>query len=127
VRDLQRRNGHGLGRTPTRDPATRPRRPARRRGSGPRGADAIVIANLADFPAAALRSLGLEAVHPDDFLLDQLDFSPPAILQAIHEQAAHTKKPPLTPRDLITPLDRTGIPGLADEPLRLMATPLARP
>jgi hypothetical protein len=35
------------------------------------GADAIITANLADFPATALGPLGLEAVHPDDFLLDQ--------------------------------------------------------
>jgi hypothetical protein len=36
-------------------------------------ADAIVTMNRADFPAAALNPLMLEAVHPDDFLLDQLD------------------------------------------------------
>ena len=41
------------------------------------GANAIITANLADFPATALRPFGLEAVHPDDFLLDQLDLSPP--------------------------------------------------
>jgi hypothetical protein len=91
------------------------------------GADAIVTANLADFPAAALSPLGLEAVHPDDFLLDQLDLSPPTILQVIREQAAHTKKPPLTPHDLTTLLGRAGIPGFADELLRLMSTPLDHP
>jgi hypothetical protein len=36
-------------------------------------AQAIITANLADFPAAALGPLGLESVHPDNFLLDQLD------------------------------------------------------
>ena len=44
--------------------------------------------NAKDVPAAALAPLGLEAVHPDDFLLDQLDLSPPTILQVIREQAA---------------------------------------
>jgi hypothetical protein len=91
------------------------------------GADAIVTANLTDFPAAALSPLALEAVHPDNFLLDQLDLSPPTILQVIHEQAAHTKKPPLTPRDLATLLGRAGLPGFADELLRLMSTPLDHP
>jgi PIN domain-containing protein len=88
------------------------------------GADAIVTANLADFPASTLGPLGLRVVHPDDFLLDQLDLSPPTILQVIHEQAARTRKPPLTPRDLATLLGRAGLPGFADELLRLMSDPL---
>ena len=88
------------------------------------GADAIVTANLADFPAAALSPLGLEAVHPDDFLLDQLDLSPPTLLELIREQAARTRRPPLTPPDLATLLGRAGVPGFADEILRLMANPL---
>jgi hypothetical protein len=44
------------------------------------GAQGIITANAKDFPATALAPLGLEAVHPDDFLLDQLDLSPPTIL-----------------------------------------------
>ena len=88
------------------------------------GAQAIITANAKDFPAAALAPLGLEAVHPDDFLLDQLDLSPPTILQVIREQAARTRRPPLTPRDLATLLGRAGVPGFADELLRRMASPL---
>ena len=88
------------------------------------GAQAIITANAKDFPAAALAPLGLEAVHPDDFLLDQLDLSPPTILQVIREQAALTRRPPLTPRDLATLLGRAGVPGFADELLRRMASPL---
>jgi len=88
------------------------------------GAQGIITANVRDFPAAALRPLGLEAVHPDDFLLDQLDLSPPTLIQVIREQAAHTRRPPLTPRDLATLLGRAGVPGFADEILRLMADPL---
>lgn len=33
----------------------------------------IVTANLKDFPAAALEPYQIDAVHPDDFLLDQLE------------------------------------------------------
>ena len=88
------------------------------------GAQGIITANAKDFPAAALEPLGLEAVHPDDFLLDQLDLSPPTILQVIREQAARTRRPPLTPRDLATLLGRAGAPGFADQILRLMANPL---
>lgn len=88
------------------------------------GADAIITANLADFPATALGPLGLEAIHPDEFLLDQLDLSPPTLLRVIQEQATRTRKPPLTPRDLATLLGRAGVPGFADEILRLMSAPL---
>jgi hypothetical protein len=56
------------------------------------GADGIITANVKDFPATVLKPLGLEAVRPDDFLLDQLDLTPPTILQVILE------KPP-TPGD----------------------------
>jgi hypothetical protein len=57
------------------------------------GADAIITANVADFPVTTLSPLGLEAVHPDDFLLGQLDLSPPTIVQIIREQAAHIRNP----------------------------------
>jgi predicted nucleic acid-binding protein len=88
------------------------------------GAQAIITADLPDFPAETLGLLGLEARHPDDFLLDQLDLSPPTVLQVIREQAAHTRRPPLTPQDLAIRLGRAGVPGFADEVLRLMSSPL---
>jgi hypothetical protein len=88
------------------------------------GAQAIITANVTDFPATTLGPLGLEAVHPDDFLLDQLDLSPPTILQVIREQAAHTRQPLLTPQDLASMLGRAGVPQFADEILRLMSPPL---
>ncbi|MGO8960976.1 MAG: hypothetical protein ACLQFR_26945 [Streptosporangiaceae bacterium] len=58
------------------------------------GAQAIVTANVSDFPVAALEPLGLEAVHPDVFLLDQLDLSPAKVLQVIRDQAAHNATAP---------------------------------
>jgi hypothetical protein len=87
------------------------------------GAQGIVTANAKDFPSAALRPLGLEAVHPDDFLLDQLDLSPATLLQVIREQAAHTRRPALTPPDLAVFLGRAGVPRFADEILRLIVIP----
>jgi hypothetical protein len=87
------------------------------------GAHGIITANLADFPASALDPLGLESGHPDDFLLDQLDLSPSTILQVIREQAADTRRPPLTRHDLAATLGRAGVPRFADEILRLMSAP----
>jgi hypothetical protein len=64
-------------------------------------------------PAAAFEGAIRRAVHPDDFPLDQLDLSPPALSQVIREQAAHTRRAPLTPRDLATLLGRAGVPDFA--------------
>lgn len=50
-------------------------------------AGAVVTANLKDFPPAALGPYGVEAIHPDDFLLDLLDLDRPTMLQVLHEQA----------------------------------------
>jgi hypothetical protein len=88
------------------------------------GAQTIVTANLSDFPSAVLSLLGLEAVHPDAFLLDLLDLSPSTVLRAVREQAAHAMRPPLTPKDLASVLGRAGVPGFAAEILRLMSPPL---
>jgi hypothetical protein len=87
------------------------------------GAHGVITANLADFPASALDPLGLDAVHPDDFLLDQLDLSPSTIVQVILEQAADTRRPPLTRHDLAAVLGRAGVPRFADEILRRMSAP----
>lgn len=88
------------------------------------GTQAIVTFNLRDFPARELGQHDLEAVHPDAFLLDQLDLSPPTILRAITEQAAHATRPSLAPSELLLLLARAGVPGFADQIQRLMDRPL---
>ena len=42
------------------------------------GADAIVTYNLKDFPEHALSTYGIEAIHPDSFIVSQLDLAPSA-------------------------------------------------
>lgn len=83
-------------------------------------ADAIVTANLRDFPETVLSPFGIAAVDPDDFLLDQLDLAPRVVLEVLREQAAHTRDPALTPTDLLTRLARAGVPGFADEAGRMI-------
>lgn len=48
-------------------------------------ADSIVTFNLKDFPADRLLPHGLEARHPDEFLLDQLGLYPPLVLRVLAE------------------------------------------
>jgi predicted nucleic acid-binding protein len=47
------------------------------------GAETVVTANLSDFAPEALMRFEIEAVHPDDFLLDQLDLFPRLVIEAI--------------------------------------------
>lgn len=83
-------------------------------------ADAIITANVRDFPNEAMAPLGIAVVDPDDFLLDQLDLAPRIVLDALREQAAHTRNPPLTPPDLLARIARAGVPAFADEAGRVI-------
>jgi hypothetical protein len=73
-----------------------------------------------DIPDDVLAPLGIAVVDPDDFLLDQLDLAPRVVLDALREQAAHTRNPPLTPTDLLARLARAGAPAFADEAGRMI-------
>jgi predicted nucleic acid-binding protein len=53
----------------------------------------IVTSNLKDFPAAALAPYDIEAIHPDDFLLDQLDLAEERTLKCLVAQRVRYKKP----------------------------------
>lgn len=77
--------------------------------------DAIVTANLRDFPADYLDSFGVEAISPDDFLLNQLDLDSRAVLDCVWEQAQATRNPSLTIEELLTRLGKSGAPNFADE------------
>jgi hypothetical protein len=52
------------------------------------GAHVIVTSNLRDFPAAALSDWGIEAQHPDEFLIDLLGHHPAAVVSKLQDQAA---------------------------------------
>ncbi len=59
------------------------------------GADAIVTYNLKDFPEAALKPYGIEAQHPDDFVLCQIDLRPALVIAALRAQRAALRNPPV--------------------------------
>jgi hypothetical protein len=72
-------------------------------------ADCIVTANLKDFPASALAPFGLEAIHPDQFLVAQLDLDQLAVLSAFKEQRRRLKKGDYTPEVFAAALERNGL------------------
>jgi len=60
------------------------------------GAGAIVTFNLKDFPPEALQSYGIEAQHPDAFVLDLLDRDHRKVCEAARRQRRSLKNPPQT-------------------------------
>jgi predicted nucleic acid-binding protein len=77
------------------------------------GAAAIVTFNLKDFPAEALRPYGVEAIHPDDFLIQQIDLAPGLVAAAIKMHRASLQNPPKTVEDYIDTLERQQLPKAA--------------
>jgi len=73
------------------------------------GAQAIVTFNLRDFPDAALAVHGVEAIHPDAFVLDLIDLWPAAVATAVQEQAASLKNPPMSLADVLDVLRNNGL------------------
>lgn len=86
------------------------------------GAQAVVTANVKDFPAAALAPHGVEAIHPDKFLQDLLDLDPELVLSCLREQQQACRNPEITLSQLLTALGRT-VPGFAAQAIRLLYPP----
>ncbi len=76
-------------------------------------ADAIVTFNLRHFPAAALEPYRIEAIHPDDFVLNQVELQPYEALAAVKKMRARLTRPPQTAAELIATLARSGLPASA--------------
>ena len=73
------------------------------------GAQAIVTFNLSDFPDKLLVPYNVEAKHPDDFVLDQLDLASGAVVNVIIEQTQSLKNPPRTISQLLDTLRDNGL------------------
>jgi hypothetical protein len=73
----------------------------------------IVTANLGDFPADALQPYDITAVHPDDFLLDQLDLYPRATVLCMRGQIAAYNNPAMSVAEFLKHFSRT-VPKFAN-------------
>lgn len=72
-------------------------------------ADSIVTQNLKDFPISILEPLEMTAIHPDEFLLQQLELEPLVVLPAFKAMRARLKNPAYTPEIFIQSLERNGL------------------
>lgn len=73
-------------------------------------ADAIVTFNLKDFPEESVRQYGIDIIHPDDFVLYQIDMAPSLCCRAIQEQRAALKNPPYNVDDFLAKLQKQQLP-----------------
>jgi predicted nucleic acid-binding protein len=73
-------------------------------------ADAIVTANLRDFPAAELTGHGLEAIHPDEFLIYQFDLREADVVVAAQRCRRRLRRPPIDPARYLDTLEALALP-----------------
>lgn len=66
----------------------------------------IITFNLKHFSLESTLPWGIEALHPDRFLLDLLEENPSALLDVLEKQAARFRKPPLSLQELLDGLAR---------------------
>lgn len=72
-------------------------------------ADVIVTMNLRDFPADIIGSFGIEAQHPDEFVLHLLDLALGAVVAAAQNHRQSLKNPPKTAAEYLETLERQGL------------------
>jgi PIN domain len=69
----------------------------------------IVTFNEKDFPPAALAPFGIEAQHPDLFVVNLFKLDPTAVIAAAQFQLAQLKNPPMEIDHYIDMLSRQGL------------------
>lgn len=79
------------------------------------GAEVLVTFNTKDFPAQSVEPFHLEVVHPDDFLLDQLDLYRAPTLRAMVELTEGYDSPAMIIDDFLLALTRAGVPKFVAE------------
>ena len=77
-------------------------------------ADCIVTTNLKDFPSSALEAYGLVALHPDDFIVAQLDLDLYSALGAFKAMRARKRNPTYGAGEFAAAMERNGLVATAE-------------
>ncbi|MEV8271727.1 PIN domain-containing protein [Microbacterium sp. NPDC077184] len=80
----------------------------------------LVTFNLRHFPADALAPYDIEARHPDDFLLDQLELREDVVLTVLRAVLSSYENPPMTVDEYLDLLSRAGVPRFAERTRRYL-------
>jgi predicted nucleic acid-binding protein len=73
-------------------------------------AQVIVTMNLKDFPAEVLEKYGMEAQHPDEFVLRLIDLAPYAVKEAAETHRQSLKNPSKSIGQYLASLEAQGLP-----------------
>lgn len=73
----------------------------------------LVTFNLGDFPQESTEPCRTEVVHPDVFLMGQLDLSPRETVSAVEQILVDYKNPPVDVSGYLFRLSKSGLPRLA--------------
>lgn len=76
-------------------------------------ADCIVTANVRDFPIEVVAPLGVEIIHPDQFIVAQWDLDQLIVVAAFKRMRARWRKPQATAEDFAAAIERGGMPDTA--------------
>ena len=76
-------------------------------------ADCIITFTLKDFPASAVEPFGIEVIHPDRFIVSQLDLDYIPAITALKKMRQRRKRPPLSPEAFAGAFERNGLPSVA--------------
>ena len=76
-------------------------------------ADVIVTYNLKDFPSNSLRTYGIEAQHPDEFLTHVFDLSPGIFCSSVRTHRERLKNPSKTVNEYLDTLEQQRLPRTA--------------
>jgi len=69
----------------------------------------IVTCNLKDFPEDALRPYGIEAQHPDEFVLNLLDLAPGIVVRSACDHLESLKNPMKSIEEYLGTLEAQGL------------------
>jgi len=72
-------------------------------------ASVIVTFNLKDFPCEYLAQFGVEAQHPDEFVLNLLDLGLSNVCEVVKKQRQRLKNPPKSADELLASLGKRGL------------------
>lgn len=77
-------------------------------------ASAIITFNLKDFPESQLELYGIDAIGPDEFILDIVSLDPEAVLESARTVWHRLKRSPLTWERYLENLTRSRLGRTAD-------------
>ena len=74
------------------------------------GASAVVTCNTKDFPASELEKYDLEAIRPDDFIIQQSHLSEAKVIQSASKVRARLRNPEYSVEEYLLTLEKQTLP-----------------